>query len=286
MIQLKRAAPPDREAIHRLWMAEFGDTPDFIDRFCGWCGLEQVFLLWEDGTPRTMIAAPLVDVTLPGGGSARAGYLYALTTDRAARGSGFGRMMLNYADFCLQNQGADCAVLVPAQPSLFQFFGSVGFEAAFALEERSVRGSELSAPGTGVLRPAEPGEYQTIQEERLAGTPHMVSPLGLLEQQKALCREAGGDLYRLDLPHGSGCAAAEGQPDGSVLFRELLAPAEDVADALTLLHGRLAAPAYTVRLPASGAAQTRPFGAVKWYRPAPAQTWNRLECGYLGLALD
>ena len=285
MIQMKRASEADRETIRRLWAAEFGDGNDFIDGFCAWCTLEQVFLLWDDGTPRTMIAAPLVDVTLPGGGSARAGYLYALTTDRAARGAGFGRMMLHYADFCLQNQGADCAVLVPAEASLFRFFGPVGFVPAFSLVRREVGAEELSAPPMGALRPVGPEEYRAIQEERLADAAHMVSPLGLLTQQKALCLGGGGDLYALDLPGGRGCACAEVRPDGTALVRELLAPGDPLA-ALSVLHSVLDAPAYTLRLPAGEAGEEWPFGAVKWYRPESARQWAGLEKGYLGLALD
>lgn len=291
MIQMKRAARSDRAAVCALWQAEFGDGPEFIDAFCAWCGWEQIFLLWDDGVPRTMVAAPLVEVTMPGGGRARAGYLYALTTDRTVRGGGFGHMILNYADFCLKNQGADCAVLVPAQPSLFRFFGSAGYRPAFTLWEGRADAGELGpAPAGSGLEGADPARYLALQEERLAGLPHVVSPLGLLEQQRALCRSAGGDLYALDLPHGPGCAAAERLPDGTAVVRELLAPPGDGEAALALLHRELAAASYLVRRPLAGGeaggGNARPFGAVNWYDREKAAQWGGRETAYLGLALD
>lgn len=288
MLKLRRAVPEDRQAIMELWQAEFGDEAGFIDDFCAWCGWEQIFLLFEDGAPRSMIAAPLVDVTLPGGGAARAGYLYALTTLGESRGNGFGRMLLNYADFCLQNQKADCAVLVPAEESLFSFFARSGFAQAFALREELLDGEELSEFETkGVLRAATPEEYRAVQEKLLAGTPHVVSPVGLLGQQKKLCAASGAELYVLELNHGHGCAAAERQEDGSVLLRELLTPAEDREQALAALHTALKAERYTVRSPLEGAEKcAKPFGVVKWYDTEKAKAWNGLSCGYLGLALD
>lgn len=291
MLQLKRAVPGDRDAIQALWQAEFRDGPDFIDAFCAWCGWEQIFLLREEGVPWAMAAAPLVELTLPGGGVARAGYLYALTTDQAARGNGFGHMLLQYADFCLQNQGADCAVLVPAQPSLFRFFASAGYAPAFAHVEETAEGGELPAPAAGTaLEGAGPAEYLAIREERLGDLPHVITPLGLAEQQKALSLEAGGDLYALTLPTGAGCAAAERLPDGNVLIRELLVPPGEEGAALALLRERMPAERYTFRRPLAagetGGAQARPFGAAKWYDSEKAAQWAGLADAYLGLALD
>ena len=60
MVQMKRATPKDREAILKIWGAEFGDGAEFIDPFIAWCGWDHIFLLWEEGKPCAMTAAPLM----------------------------------------------------------------------------------------------------------------------------------------------------------------------------------------------------------------------------------
>lgn len=289
MLQMKRATPGDREDIVRLWQAEFGDEEGFIDEFCAWCGWEQIFLLWEDGEARAMTAAPLMELTMPGGGTARAGYIYAHTTLKEFRGKGFGKMLLNYADFCLQNQNADCAVLVPAEESLFNYFARSGYRKGFALWEGAAEVSETPADGCA-LRTASPEEYRAVREERLAKIPHVATPLPMLEQQKKLCAAWGCDLYALELPTGIGCATAERHEDGSVYLRELLVPAGEEQNAIALLKQGLETPSLTFRRPCGADerenAAVRPFGAVKWYRAEQAEKWDGLEWGYFGLALD
>lgn len=289
MLQMKRATPENRDDIVMLWQAEFGDDEAFIDEFCAWCGWEQIFLLWEDGEARAMTAAPLMELTMPGGGTVRAGYIYAHTTWKEARGKGFGKMLLNYADFCLQNQNADCAVLVPAEESLFRYFACSGYQKGFALWEGTVEVPKAPVDGCA-LRAASAPEYRSIREERLADIPHVVTPLPMLEQQKKLCAAWGCDLYALELPAGMGCATAERHEDGSIYLRELLVPAGEKQNALALLGQALKVPCLTFRRPCGETEReggnVRPFGAVKWYRPDGAAQWNGLELGYFGLALD
>lgn len=289
MLKLKRATPDDRQAIIKIWQAEFGDEVEFIDDFCDWCGWEQIFVMRDDDEPCSMIAAPLVDVVLADGRTVRAGYIYALTTLREFRGKGLARMGLNYADFCLQNRGADCAVLVPAQPSLFPYFATAGYETAFYMREDTVDAADIGAAAPAdELWTVSAEEYRVLREGCLRGLPHMVSPLGLLEQQKKLCVASGADLYALKLPHGRGCAAAERQKDGSVILRELLVPVEDRDAALAALHACLNAQRYVVRSrlsDAEGDPDAKPFGVIKWYGQENGHGGSCC-CSYLGPALD
>ena len=289
MLQMKRATPENRNDIVMLWQAEFGDDEPFIDEFCAWCGWEQICLLWEDGEARAMTAAPLMELTMPGGGTVRAGYIYAHTTLKEHRGKGFGKMLLNYADFCLQNQNADCAVLVPAEDSLFRYFARSGYRTGFSLWEGTVEAPEIPAEGS-CLRPAAAEEYREIREERLAYVPHVITPLPMLEQQKKLCVAWNCDLYVLNLPGGRGGAAAERWEDGRIFLRELLVPEGEEANAVALLGREFGVSKIRFRRPCREQERTdlhtRPFGTVKWYRPESAQQWDGMERGYFGPALD
>lgn len=289
MIELKRAGPSDLRDIYTLWQAEFGDAPSFIDSFCAWCGWEQLFILREDGIARGITAIPLTEVVMPGGERASAAYLYAHTTHKEYRGEGFGHIMLRYADFCLQNQKIDCVVLVPAQPSLFPYFASAGYETAFSLWEGVVFGETLGQPPSDCEIREITGEgYLATQEERLAGLPHMAAPLGLLEQTCLLSRGAGGGMYGLELSHGSGCAVVEPMKNGRAFIRELLTHVEDRDAALSLIHQRIGARAYVLRRPLEDEEEVgaKPFGVIKWYDENKATRWGGLARGYFGLAMD
>ena len=285
MMRMKRAAPKDRDAILKLWGAEFGDGPEFIDPFIQWCGWDQIFLLWDDEGPCALTAAPVMQVILPGGGSAQVGYVYAHTTLKEQRSKGYGRALLRYVDFCLQNQGMDGVMLVPAQPSLFEYFRTEFYLPAFYVRERTVKAEELPCC-LYQARTVSPAEYGTFRELLLLDTPHAVSPDGMLEQQKTLSVAAGTDLYAVETPGGTACIAAGRNEDGSVLCLEFLAPEGEEDGVLAALHADLEAPSYTIRTPRAANEDARPFGMMKWYDADKAMQWYGTENGWFGLALD
>lgn len=291
MIQIKPATPADTADIHALWHKGFGDEAAFVDSFyrrC--CPLEHTFLLREDGALCSMIAAPAVDVKLPDGTTAKSAYLYALTTDPACRSKGFGQMILKYVDFYLTEHGLDCVVLVPAEPSLFQFFHTAGFDRAFSISEIELPAGQVALPPEGVsLRPAHAAEYNRVREARLEGSFHVACRDELVEFQRSMSRDSGGDLYLLDLPHGQGCAAVERVETG-LMVKELLADERDLAAGVSLLAQAQLAPRYFVRYPIFLEGLTgdygQAFGVIKWYDQELAARWGEERRGYLGLAFD
>lgn len=285
MMRMKRATPKDRDAILKLWGAEFGDGPEFIDSFIEWCGWDQIFLLWDEEGPCALTAAPVMQVALPGGDTAKVGYVYAHTTLKEHRSKGYGRALLRYVDFCLQNQGMDGVMLVPAQPSLFEYFRTEFFLPAFYVSERMVSAEEL--PDCQYrAEPVSPAEYGTFRELLLLEQPHAVSTDGMLEQQKTLSLAAGADLYAVETPGGTACIAAGKNEDGNVLCLEFLSPAGEENNVLAALHEKLDAPAYTVRTPGDADGENRPFGMMKWYNADMAMQWYGTKNGWFGLALE
>lgn len=291
MVQIKPATPQDVAEIHALWHKGFGDEAEFVNSFyrrC--CRLEHTFLLREDGVLRTMIAAPLVTLCLPDGGAADAAYLYALTTDPEARGKGYGQMLLRYVDFYLTEHRMDCVVLVPAEPSLFRFFRTAGYDAAFSLSEIELPAEQVPpAPAGTSLNRVQPEQYNQVREARLAGTFHVAYSDAMIGFQQAMSQASGAGLYRLELPHGPGCAAVERLTDG-VMLKELLTPEEDLAAGLALVAQAEPAPRYFVRYPIFVEGFTgdygQPFGVMKWYDQEKGARWEAEKRGYLGLAFD
>lgn len=293
MIEIRSARREDKEEIHDLWHTVFGDGNEFIDSFYArCCPLEQTLVLRENGVLRTTIAAPLLSLRTGDGTTVNAAYLYALATHPDARSQGFGHMVLQYVDYFLKEHKVPCCVLVPAEPGLFRFFASSGYDSAFAINQIEVPASAVKAPAEGTsLEVAGSVLYNELREQRLESTFHITYSDAMVAFQKDISITSGGDIYRLVLPHGEGVAAAEYTEGNSLVVKELLAPEGDLNAALSLLASALPADRYYLRYPVfveNGLPGDygQPFGVIKWYNDALYQRWGNEKRGYLGLAFD
>ena len=292
MIDMRPSRPDEAEEQKRLWKQAFGDDPRYIDWFyqCCWHP-ENMLLLLEDGKLASMLALLPHGLTLPNGAEATAYYVYALATDAAVRSKGYGRQLLHYVDDHLKALGADCVTVVPAEPSLFKFFGTVGFAPGFSTRKVELLRDESKEPQSGdQVFPATPEEYNAIRNRLLAGTPAVTYDTELVRYQEGMCRLSGSGLYRILAGGVEGCAAVEYADEESVLFKELLLPRQNIPQALAvfaqILPGRrchVRTPAYWEGLPGS---YLQPFGMLKWYNPDKAALWQEGTKGYMGLGFD
>lgn len=285
--------PSRREELPRqraLWKQAFGDGDAFLDFFYARCaGPEDVLVLLDGGTLCTMLVLLPVELTLPGGGAVSSAYVYALATDPAARGRGYGRALLRYTDFYLREHGVDSVTVVPAQPGLHRFFAGVDYREGFSLRETRLPRSAVGRPGPAdVLAPVGPAEYAALREAYLAGTFHVTYGEKSLLCQQGLSQMTGGGLFRLTVGGVTGCAAAECGGDTAVV-KELLLPPDRLPGAAALLAAALPAQQYVLRGPVPPAAgpdgQPLPFGMVKWLGRGEAP-WQGLSGGYMGLGFD
>ncbi|MBQ5754559.1 MAG: GNAT family N-acetyltransferase [Oscillospiraceae bacterium] len=124
----RKAEAKDREAYCQLWQKVFGDPPRFsgmvFDSFAG----EGNVWLWEEGEVRSILSA--VPVTLNG---KKGAYYYGLATDPICRGKNLMTGLMEYADAALKERGMEFVCLIPASPSLFEFYERRGYEKAFGL---------------------------------------------------------------------------------------------------------------------------------------------------------
>ena len=286
MVELRKARAGEEKAIAALWGRVFGDDGAFLAEFYRLCvPYDQMLVLAEDSVVRSILCAPEMTMRLPNEKALKCGYMYALATDPEARNQGFGREMMRYGEAYLKNEGADCAILVPAEPSLFRFFDSLDYVPAFSHLRREVPGDQV-VPERGA-DPATPGEYNSLRRHWLKGRCYADYGDDLVEFQRYLSQGTGGDLYRLDLPGGAGCAAVE--LDGeTAMVKELLCAPVDLDRALAQVAARHPAGRYILRLPAwdKGFGGQVLWGVVRWLYDRPSPWWPAGQDAYLGLAFD
>ena len=277
MIQIHRARPDEIAAAEALWADTFGDGPEFQREFYRLCAPGGPLVLTEDEALRSMLALPELALVLADGRRLRAGYVYALATAPERRGQGCAAMLIETAAGLARQHGLDCLLTVPAQPSLFQFFARLGFQAGFYVRE------ETAMPAAAPADPVSPEDYAALREQLLAGFPHTAYTPGQLAFQRAMCPNPGSGLYRLELACGPGCAAVENWADGPVV-KELLCHPGDRAQGAAACAALCGAPVM-VRTPVRSAGG-RPFGAIRWLEGTPSSIRSLKLEGWLGLGWD
>ena len=192
-----------------------------------------------------LAALHLFDCTLD---DRKCAYLYGIATFASCRGQGIGSRLIRFAIDYLQNAGYDAILLVPAEPSLIDYYGRFGFSVVSTIGWKLVRAGDPIP-----LRPLTVGEYAALRRTYLPAN-------GIVQEGACLDVLAGfAELYATD-------RAVAAVSDGSI--RELLGDPSDAPGIFAAL-GRKGG---VVRFPGD----TRPFAmGIGLRRPV-----------YFGLALD
>lgn len=292
MVEIRPSRVEELEEQKSLWKVAFGDDEAYIDLFYRTCvNPEDIIILAEDGTLRSMLALLPLEVELPSGERLSSAYVYALTTDPNARKQGYGRALLQYADSCLRERKVDCITVVPAEAGLFKFFETVGFGDCFSNRKLELLESMIPpAPPHSTLEPVDASAYGELRERLLSGTFHARYGGKLLEFQAGASRLSGAGLYRLVIDGREGCAVAEYTSDSSLAIKELLLPPSLTTGGVSLIKEALQADRYFVRTPTLWdglpGSYIQPFAMVKWLREDLRQVWGEERSGYFGLGFD
>lgn len=119
----------DIEPLKVLWQEAFGDSAAFAETaICQFAGEGNGYVCEQNGTPVAMLLA--VPTTMQG---QRGVYFYGLATKAECRGQGIMSALMEHATEALTRQGCQFVVLIPASPSLFDYYEVRGFAKAFPL---------------------------------------------------------------------------------------------------------------------------------------------------------
>lgn len=286
--------PDASEQLKAIWRACFDAEEEYLRLyFSTRYRPDQTLVLEEDGQILGMLTLlPCTFRALCRGEQRlyRASYLFAVGTLPQARGRQVATRLLRAADELLQKQGIQVAILYPAEPSLYPFYGQRGYESWFFRSLLSF--PPLMQQGTGwELRPLSAEQYY-CEQLRLLPQETVFWP------QDALCFVEGeSQLY-----HGGLYALCKGgqqralcnlyrYTSDEVTVKELLAePGQPEEELLQALRELFPQAALSVRLPAENdfdkwGQGPVPAGMVRWYLPQDNRP-EKTGQAYLPFILD
>jgi len=259
-----RAADPSMEPqLRALWNRVFGDPEAYLDLFFRRCfDPAETMVACEGDQVRAMLY--LLPLTLRAGAQAfSARYVYAVATDPDFRSRGLSTALLEETHRALAARGIAASVLVPAEPSLFAYYGARGYATAFWAESREI------APGEGEMIPLRETSLAAQKPLRDAWFSRCAL-YGEWDENALRYREAetaflGGKVFSFPTEKSHGYAVCVPVSD-AVRITEFVGPADTrVLRALAAAFGK---PRVCMRAPAENGA---PFAMLYPYRDLPVR---------------
>jgi len=134
-----------REQAVSLWHEAFGDNEDYIRFFHG--AHSSCFCLMLTQGDELVSALYLIDGELC---SKQGYYLFAAATFKKFRGKGYMANLLKKAESFAKQNGKSFIALVPAEPSLFDYYSRFGYKTSFYARKQPV-GAEFSTDDINVF---------------------------------------------------------------------------------------------------------------------------------------
>jgi len=157
---LSLARPGDVPALKRIWTACFGDEDGYQELFFTHRYSPENAVVWrEGGIPIAMTHLMPYTMADEAGRFHCCYYLYAVSTLPEYQGRGISTQLLSYAEQTAGERGAAAVSLVPAEPSLFDFYRKRGYHT-----EYSVKLMEIERPAA----PSAPGELTACSLSKLS----------------------------------------------------------------------------------------------------------------------
>lgn len=279
--------PEDKDlpGLRALWQEAFGDSAEETAYYFTHRHRHGNMLVYtiDDDIAGMLSMLPLELVS--GSQVFKARYIFAVATKKSFRSRGISTELLESAHRMLLQEGCTAALLVPAEPSLFTYYGKRGYHTAFMVDQMEISGDDLmEVDVSGHVMPCSAGEYKALRDRAFAG-----SSLYARWDEDALrfigrsVTDGGGAMLRLEFD-GLTAAAVLEQREGFVRVNELVCAPDAWHRALALIHQQVKAPAYQLRLQEGHLGMGREFGMLRWLSPAPELAEG--SAPYLAFAKD
>ncbi len=161
-MKIDKPATAQHPQLKRLWMACFGDTDAFVDRFFSVAFAPERCLCMTEAD-QVLAAAYWLDVSFQG---KKAAYIYAVATDPAHRGNGHCRALMAAIHQVLGTTGYAGAMLVPGEPGLRQMYAKMGYADFGGIREFACIAGQDPLPVTQISA----AEYAALRRQYLPET--------------------------------------------------------------------------------------------------------------------
>lgn len=281
--------------LKKLYHTCFGGQPIEVERFFALrYRPEDCFLFGQEDRPWSAAYAFSLEVVLTGFKRIPAVYVYGVGTMPAQRNKGYNRQVMEYLWQEVRRRGAQVALLVPAEESLFNFYRHQDYQVVSWVREGLGKAFVLDGKEATKLRLTRisPIRYLGLREERLIGSPHARWDQRQIVYQGVVADACGGGLFAFyQASRAVGCAVVEIYEE-KMYIKELLLPDELISEGVSILAVHWPALEIILRMPANTNMKqifseeicpVRPFAMAKSDNP---QLLKQLQGCYFGLALD
>ncbi len=283
-LQCRLATIEDKPALYALWQKTFGDEATVIDRFFRCITPKDIVVCGENANPVSAVYMPRVDLRC-GEKTLSAAYIYAAATDTAYRGRGLMTRLLQFAAENAQRQSLDGLFLVPAELTLFDYYGARGFLPAFSKKLVQYSRTDLQPLCETAAKElqASARQFFEIREQALLDVWHPAYPEPILDFSLFLNREYGAETIFTD----SGYAVYE-ITDDAVQVTDFCFLQKKESALLGALFSRTDASQFIFSLPASrhlGASSGKIVSGGMWQPLSALGKKTEIQNAYIGITL-
>lgn len=175
-MELRTACDTDIPALYALWHEAFGDEQPVIDAFFQTCYKpENTLIAAENGMPVSVLYWIEADYRSVGE-TFSACYIFAAATAKSARSKGYMSALLDYARRTAEKRQIDLLFLVPAEETLFAYYGARGYINAFSKTVYNLTDAQLLRCAGALAKRREPTaeQWASARETALHAVPHIV----------------------------------------------------------------------------------------------------------------
>ena len=149
-----------------LWQKTFGDTKETVDAFFATAYKpENIQQIWND--EKLISALYWLDWYRE---EEKFAYIYAVATDEAYRGKGYGRALMEQTHRTLQSRGYAGAIVVPAEQGLVNMYKKLGYQTFYYAKSQEIL-STTPCPIAEI-------SWQAYAEQRKKLQPNDLQPSG------------------------------------------------------------------------------------------------------------
>lgn len=281
---IKKATAEMTPSLMRLWQTVFGDFESYISLFFSHRFVPENTMVAVIGdVPVAMLY--LLPITIQENGiSYDARYIYAVGTHPDFRSKGLSGRLLSSTHERLAAEGVALSLLVPAEPSLFSYYGSRGFKTEFYRQTAVFLAQPIETHSHVALLPSSLQNLMALRDGAFAQSGlYACWGFDALRYQQKEAELFGGETLCFKSPE-EGYALCY-PTEGAVLIKEWTGRLlySDVLNAIAARYNR---DKIVLRLPADFGAggEVQPFAMTKWYLSERSVPQGKAP--YLSLVLD